>query len=253
MADGKEVAEFPSDTFRLEPYLLYNINMGKQKYGYIYQVTNKINKKRYVGKRVASTFDNKYYGSGKLIKLAILRYGKESFDRKVLRWCYSKDRLEASEKEFIRKTNPEYNLTEGGTGGITLGFKGKSHTPEAKKIIGQKGLGRVPPNKGKKMSETTRKKIVKARAKQVITEQHRKHIADSLRAAYASGSRQPSMLGKKQSVESNAKRSRALKGIKKGPQTESHRQKTINALEYGKHIRWHINRSMTNENCRFCV
>ena len=65
-----------------------------KKYGYIYQVTNTINGKKYIGKRVRSRFDEKYYGSGKLIKLSIEKYGKQAFSRKILKWCYSKLELE---------------------------------------------------------------------------------------------------------------------------------------------------------------
>ena len=41
------------------------------RYGYIYKVTNKINNKIYVGKKVGHTFDSNYLGSGTKIKNAI--------------------------------------------------------------------------------------------------------------------------------------------------------------------------------------
>ncbi len=47
-------------------------------YGYIYLTTNLINKKKYVGQHKSSKFDERYKGSGKLIKKAFKKYGKEN-------------------------------------------------------------------------------------------------------------------------------------------------------------------------------
>jgi hypothetical protein len=55
--------------------------------GVIYKTTNLINKKIYIGKRIFTKdkfFRNKYYGSGKLLKEAINKYGLGSFNREVL-------------------------------------------------------------------------------------------------------------------------------------------------------------------------
>ena len=45
--------------------------------GYVYLITNLINNKKYIGLRKSSTFDEKYWGSGKLIQKAIKKYGKQ--------------------------------------------------------------------------------------------------------------------------------------------------------------------------------
>lgn len=44
-------------------------------YGYIYETTNLINGKKYIGKRVKPKFDGNYKGSGKVLKHAIEKYG----------------------------------------------------------------------------------------------------------------------------------------------------------------------------------
>ena len=44
-------------------------------YGYIYETTNLINGKKYIGKRVSKTFDKYYKGSGKLLRKAFTKYG----------------------------------------------------------------------------------------------------------------------------------------------------------------------------------
>ena len=96
-------------------------------YGYIYKITNKLNNKIYVGKRVSETFDEKYWGSGKAIKNSINKYGIDNFTRDILEWCNSDDELNEREKYWIKelKANQKqygYNFTDGGTGGNTLKY-----------------------------------------------------------------------------------------------------------------------------------
>lgn len=96
-------------------------------YGYIYKITNTLNNKVYVGKRVSSIFNEKYWGSGKAIKNSINKYGLENFTRDILEWCNSDDELNEREKFWIKelKTNQKkygYNFTDGGTGGNTLKY-----------------------------------------------------------------------------------------------------------------------------------
>jgi hypothetical protein len=55
--------------------------------GVIYKTTNLINGKIYVGKRVFNSekfMKTNYYGSGTLLKLSIIKYGLENFDRIIL-------------------------------------------------------------------------------------------------------------------------------------------------------------------------
>ena len=48
-------------------------------YGYIYETTNLINGKKYIGQHVSETFDKDYYGSGKAFLNALRKNGKENF------------------------------------------------------------------------------------------------------------------------------------------------------------------------------
>ena len=91
-------------------------------YGYIYKITNNVNNKCYIGKRVSKTFDAKCWGSGKLIKAAIAKYGKENFTREIMCWAGSKEELEELEKLYIDKFQTiynGYNLTEDSTDNVT--------------------------------------------------------------------------------------------------------------------------------------
>jgi group I intron endonuclease len=85
----------------------------------VYEIKNKINGKSYIGQYSGNSFE-KYFGSGKLIKLAIKKYGLENFTKIILEECSNKDELNIKEIFWIKNkqtTKFGYNITEGGTGG----------------------------------------------------------------------------------------------------------------------------------------
>jgi len=92
---------------------------------YIYKITNLINNKVYIGQSSFKWEDTlEYYGSGILIEKAIRLYGKENFTKDLLEECFDKNSLDESEKYWIFHYKEKlkidlYNLTDGGTGGIT--------------------------------------------------------------------------------------------------------------------------------------
>lgn len=110
----------------------------KLKQHYIYLTTNNINDMKYIGKHYGE-LDDPYLGSGKILKRAIDKYGKENFTKTIL--FISKDDEENSEKEkyFINLYNAVsnplfYNIHEGGKGGNTTA----GYTPEEKTALKKK-------------------------------------------------------------------------------------------------------------------
>jgi group I intron endonuclease len=86
----------------------------------IYKTTNLVNNKFYVGKDEKN--DSKYLGSGKVLKLALSKYGEENFKKEILEECSNRKELNEKEKYWITvlsATTLGYNLAEGGTGGKT--------------------------------------------------------------------------------------------------------------------------------------
>jgi hypothetical protein len=93
-------------------------------YYIIYQTTNLINGKIYVGKHQQETdpyiFDG-YLGSGTQIQRAVNKYGTDNFERKTLfvyeslEECLNKER-EIVNEEFVQRTDV-YNMKTGGIGG----------------------------------------------------------------------------------------------------------------------------------------
>lgn len=88
----------------------------------VYRTTNLINGKWYIG--MNSTADVSYLGSGKLLKQAIEKYGRDNFSKEILEECSSLEELVEREKYWISKTNAmkskaSYNIVAGGCGGDT--------------------------------------------------------------------------------------------------------------------------------------
>lgn len=147
-------------------------------YGFIYMTINNINGKRYIGKKKYGRDDDKYLGSGKLLKQAINKYGRENFSRYIL--CEAKDHNELNtlEKYYINKFNAQerkdfYNISSGGDwGDITKGMtkeeynKWRLKISENNKWRGKKRIEHSNNMKGeknhfynKKHTDETKKKI----------------------------------------------------------------------------------------------
>lgn len=93
-------------------------------YGYIYETTNMINGKKYIGQHKSNTFDPSYHGSGIVLKNAFKKYGIDNFNTIMLEVAFSKDELNQLEKKYILQNNAihsdkYYNIHIGGTGGNT--------------------------------------------------------------------------------------------------------------------------------------
>ena len=85
--------------------------------GYIYLTTCLANGKIYVGRHEFNGQKN-YIGSGTIFELAVKKYGKANFKRKILRLCYSLHELRIWEhvyivkhKSYIRSIG--YNIAKG--------------------------------------------------------------------------------------------------------------------------------------------
>ncbi len=83
----------------------------------IYKTTNLINNKIYIGQSRKN--NPNYYGSGKLIKGAIRKYGKDNFKKEILCECLTLDELNEKEIYWINYYNSTdlsigYNIERGG-------------------------------------------------------------------------------------------------------------------------------------------
>lgn len=90
----------------------------------IYKITNNVNGKYYIGKHETCKVNDSYFGSGKLLDLAIIKYGKGSFTKDIIEYCTDADHLNCREIFWIKELNsvsPKgYNINTGGKGGDTF-------------------------------------------------------------------------------------------------------------------------------------
>ncbi len=93
--------------------------MESFKYGYVYITENVVNNKKYIGQKKCNFFNETYLGSGKHLKNAIKKYGKENFKVKLLEWCQDSYDLNLAEIFHIWynkavESNEYYNMIPGG-------------------------------------------------------------------------------------------------------------------------------------------
>ena len=120
----------------------------------IYKITNQVNGNIYIGSHKTKNLNDSYMGSGKHLKRSQEKHGIENFTKEILFVFDSAEKMYSKEAEivnedFIAEEN-KYNLKVGGYGGWDyinemglnerrhVAFKGKKHTEETKKKIGEK-------------------------------------------------------------------------------------------------------------------
>ena len=87
----------------------------------VYQITNKINGKIYIGSHKTKNLNDGYMGSGKYLKYSQNKHGLDQFEKKILFIFDNPEDMYAKEAEivnvdFIAEKNT-YNLKLGGFGG----------------------------------------------------------------------------------------------------------------------------------------
>lgn len=143
---------------------------------YVYKITNNLNGKWYIGKRKHHNPKNdSYMGSGKLILLAIKKYGKENFTKEILKVFQNNHEAAEYEASLLTKetiaTDMSYNIHEGGYGGFAhINTGDATHIERAKrggKVASERnknhpkwGIGnfKINPENQKKASELGRGK-----------------------------------------------------------------------------------------------
>lgn len=147
-------------------------------YGIIYMTTCLVDGQRYIGQHKCKRDNDRYLGSGTLLKKAIKEFGADSFVRETLCVCESEEELNQKEIEYISKYNatkdPDfYNICEGGKtnrfpgelnpmygrrGPLAPAY-GKHPSPERIQQMRECMMGEKNPMYGKHLTEEQRKKI----------------------------------------------------------------------------------------------
>ena len=200
------------------------------------------NTKIYIGKHKSNSFDFNYYGSGKIIRSAFKKYGKDPFKVELLEECESLEELNAKERYWISKLdsrNPKigYNLQFGGEGGweyVNTYQKGENHpffgkhlTDLHKQKISQNHMDMSKENnpfygkthseeikkriseksKGRKHSEEAKRKISEKLLGQTRSNIAKKHYSESTKLAWQNEEyrkkHRAAMRGKKRTIITN--------------------------------------------------
>jgi len=121
----------------------------------MYQITNKVNNKIYVGVHKTKSLDDGYMGSGKIIRRAIEKHGLTNFSKVILEHfedsesMYAKESLVVNEEFLLREDM--YNLRRGGHGGFDYI---NASTKNVYGYAGTKGYGLENLDKGRKRVRT---------------------------------------------------------------------------------------------------
>jgi hypothetical protein len=87
---------------------------------YLYKITNKLNGRFYIGIHSTEDINDGYMGSGSLIMQAIKKYGKKNFEKTIIKYCETREKLVELEERVVNKRfvarKDTYNLSTGGAG-----------------------------------------------------------------------------------------------------------------------------------------
>lgn len=141
---------------------IYNTSFA---YYIIYEITCKINSKIYVGCHATNNLNDGYLGSGKYIKSAIKKYGKENFDRKILHFFDNAETMFEKEREIVSEdfvnSDMTYNLVVGGFGGFKVldvnEWRVKLKESSAKRVNKQPMLNKTHSEKTKQQMSDSNK------------------------------------------------------------------------------------------------
>lgn len=169
--------------------------------GGIYQITNQMNGKRYIGSTVNLLHRQRQHINSLRrqrhcnphLQAAFDKYGEEAFAFSTLEEAKSGILIER-EQYYLNTLRPEYNIAP--TAGSPLG---RRHSPETRRKIGDA-------NKGKHVSQETRTKTSKALMGHAVTKETRRKLSEAL-----SGKRHP-LYGKHHSAATRKKLSEGKMG-----------------------------------------
>ena len=173
---------------------------NKQKHYLIYQITNLVNGKIYIGKHETFNIEDNYFGSGNLVRAAINKHGLENFEFKILIDLKSREEMNLLEKMVVTEEFCEredvYNIKVGGEGGWDhVNWKSGCQNHIKKKKAGQ--LGGIAGMRSMKKQNTSPMEIFFKRSTKERIERWYSHITAISRqwhqehSGYFAGERNP--------------------------------------------------------------
>ena len=180
----------------------------------IYQITNLLDNKIYIGKHQTKNLDDGYMGSGKRINLDKLKYGLENFKKEILYIFDNELDMNAKEAELVSEDfcarQDTYNMTCGGFGSWNHINSNKEYFVEKAKntvynwseekkslhnskkscsgnkngMFNSQRFGKLNPMFGKKQKDETKKKISLANIGKKRTIDQKQKLAKILKESW---------------------------------------------------------------------
>lgn len=205
-----------------------------KKYYFIYKTTNNINNRFYIGAHGTNNLNDGYIGSGRNLKLAINKHGKDKFKFEILEYLDDYKSLMKREREIVNEeflsNRIVYNSEVGGAGG-------KIWSNELKLKMSNSKKGHVPWNHG--LTRETDERVNKLSIKSGL----------SLRGRF-SGEKNPMFgvyVGSLMSKEDNEQRINKISRSNKGKtRTEEHKK---NYSKYASKRFWIVNKFNNLKHC----
>jgi len=122
----------------------------------IYKITNLLTNKSYVGKHITTNINDKYMGSGQILKQSFKKHGISNFTKEIIEECENEELMNQREIFWISELNTfspnGYNINTGGKGGDNF-----THNPNKEQI--RLRMIEYKRNNPQLCSEETRKKM----------------------------------------------------------------------------------------------
>lgn len=204
--------------------------------GYIYLTINIINKNIYIGKKESHTYDKNYLGSGKILRRAIDKYGKQNFRNIMIDCASSYDELNEKEILYISFYKKQYgdkcyNIASGGNGGNVFRYASED------KIIEFKNKMQAI-NKERCNTESFKTKISKATKLRYANKDERIRHSKVVRKAW-------------ENEELRARQSEIVKSFSKNEEVKIKRSLNLSKRweneDYKKRVSDSIKKAWTNE------
>ena len=162
-------------------------------FGYIYETTNLINGKKYIGQKASKIFlAEEYLGSGVYLNKAVKKYGKENFKVRIIEKCNSREKLNEREVYWIDYYNAVeskeyYNLANGGYSTYYIGhpmskearnkiskcLTGRHLSKETRKRMSESHKGKEGPTKGKLAWNSGKQNCYSEETRKRMSESHK--------------------------------------------------------------------------------
>jgi len=213
-------------------------------YYLLYEITNLVNGKTYIGQHITKNVNDGYMGSGRAIVRAVKKYGKENFKKEILLYAKNEVALNFFERALVTpefcELDTNYNLREGGgskgrpskqsVAKQAAALRGRKHSAEHKAKISasmkEKFQFIESHRKGKKLSAEHKAKISAFQKGKKLSLATIAKIQESRKKNGTTGK------GIKRSFispETKEKISAALKGKKRSPLSLEHKTKIVAA------------------------